>query len=223
VQTNVPATAKSGKCLVNLAFGNKQNADCLVANLVCLRPHCHCKWAKRAPFCCVHWTFWTLLLGHLKGSFWTFWQSLPLVKGLLASRLPQCRAFAHVHAPVATGRVADAVQGPIVSQEVELMKTPHVNDSHCLQHGKCSSTKADLWVKLKMTCVNPTFIIQHTSNLPVTWCVWNHTTWRQETFRCNEWLKDHCSDNCPYQWVLDGSFSLQLTQPTEWQIISPKS
>jgi len=45
------------------------------------------------------------LLAHLKGSFWTFWQSLPLVKGLLASGLPQCRAFAH--ASLAVGRVAD--------------------------------------------------------------------------------------------------------------------
>jgi len=33
------------------------------------------------------------MFGHLKGSFWTFWWSLPLAKGLLDSGLPVCRAI----------------------------------------------------------------------------------------------------------------------------------
>ena len=82
VQSDVPVTAKSGKGLSKLAFGNSKNADCLVANCVRLRPHCHRKQAKRVPFFCVCWTLLTPLQGLLKGSFWTFGPSLPLVKGL---------------------------------------------------------------------------------------------------------------------------------------------
>jgi len=86
-----------------------QKVDCLVANLFCLRLHCRYTQVKRVPFYCVHETFLTALLYHLKGSFWTFYWSLHLVKRLLDSGLPVRSAIAHLHASLATRQVADVI------------------------------------------------------------------------------------------------------------------